>query len=108
MRIPGETIGKPLAGARAGAADNGRSRITPADSTAHLPAVVLGSGTNAWYAYEEFFTGLDSSHTARAYRHGVNRFLAWCDESGTPLTRVTPRMIFPGPQGPAGGNQGAV
>ncbi len=68
-------------------------RATPADSPAHLPAVVVESGTNARYAYEEFFAGLDSSHTARAYRHAVHRFLAWCDESGTPLTQVTPRMI---------------
>lgn len=63
------------------------------DERMDLPAVVQESGANARYAYEEFFAGLDSSHTARAYRHAVHRFLAWCDESGTPLGRVTPAMV---------------
>lgn len=64
-----------------------------AGTTAIVPAVVMESGPNARYAYEEFFAGLDSSHTARAYRHAVHRFLAWCDETGTPLGRVTPGFI---------------
>jgi site-specific recombinase XerD len=58
-----------------------------------LPAVVHEAGANARYAYEEFFAGLDSSHTARAYRHAVHRFLIWCDEHRVPLTQVTPAMI---------------
>lgn len=58
-----------------------------------LPAVIHESGSNARYAYEEFFAGLDSSHTARAYRHAVHRFLGWCDETGTALPRVTPAFV---------------
>ncbi|MDZ4831745.1 MAG: tyrosine-type recombinase/integrase [Phycisphaerae bacterium] len=62
-------------------------------SNAALPVAVLQSGANARYAYEEFFAGLDSSHTARAYRHAVHRFLAVCDEIGTPINRVTPGFV---------------
>ena len=38
-------------------------------------------------------TGLDSSHTARAYRHAVHRFLAWCDQTRAPLGCVTPGFV---------------
>lgn len=58
-----------------------------------IPAVIMESGPNARYAYDEFFAGLDSSHTARAYRHAVHRFLAFCEQSRTPIERVTPSMI---------------
>ncbi len=60
---------------------------------AAVPAIVLESGPNARYAYEEFFAGLDSSHTARAYRHAVHRFLAWCERDSTPLQQVTPAIV---------------
>lgn len=69
------------------------ARRRPESQAASLPAVVQESGPNARYAYEEFFAGLDSSHTARAYRHAVHRFLAWCDETHTPLPQVTPGMV---------------
>lgn len=65
----------------------------PEAQAAIVPAVVLESGANARFAYEEFFAGLDSSHTARAYRHAVHRFLMWCDETKTPLGRVTPAIV---------------
>lgn len=58
-----------------------------------VPVIVVESGSNARYAYEEFFAGLDSSHTARAYRHAVHRFLAWCEMTGTPLRHVTPAIV---------------
>lgn len=63
------------------------------DQEPGLPAIVRDAGTNARFAYEEFFAGLDSSHTARAYRHAVHRFLAWCDETSTPLQQVRPGFV---------------
>lgn len=69
------------------------STLAVIDAALNLPAVVVESGANARFAYDEFFAGLDSSHTARAYRHAVHRFLAWCDESKTPLGRVTPGLV---------------
>jgi site-specific recombinase XerD len=67
--------------------------VRNASSDASLPSVVQASGPNARYAYEEFFAGLDSSHTARAYRHAVHRFLDHCSEMQTALAQVTPGMI---------------
>lgn len=67
--------------------------VRDAAGTASLPKVVQASGPNARYAYEEFFAGLDSSHTARAYRHAVHRFLDHCSEMQTALAQVTPGMI---------------
>jgi hypothetical protein len=40
------------------------------------PAIVQAAGGNARFAYEEFFSGIDSPHTERAYRNAVHRFLA--------------------------------
>lgn len=67
--------------------------VRDASLAASLPEVVQASGPNARYAYEEFFAGLDSSHTARAYRHAVHRFLDHCSEMQTALAQVTPGMI---------------
>lgn len=58
-----------------------------------IPAAIRTSGANARYAYEEFFAGLDSPHTARAYRRAVHRFLAWCEQLETPIGRVTPGIV---------------
>ena len=69
-----------------------RSRL-PATRGDGAPATILDAGPNARYAYEEFFAGLDSPHTARAYRHAVHCFVRWCEQSGTSLERVTPAMI---------------
>lgn len=57
------------------------------------PVLVIEAGQNARFAYEEFFAGLDSENTARAYRRAVHRFLAVCERAGTPLHRVTPGMV---------------
>lgn len=54
------------------------------------PAIVQAAGGNARFAYEEFFSGIDSPHTERAYRNAVHRFLAWCDRRGLALSQVRP------------------
>ena len=71
---------RPTAGALAGPADT-------------LPAVIIEAGDNARFAYEEFFTGLDSPHTITAYRRDLNRFLAHVHELGLALHQVTPRLV---------------
>lgn len=57
------------------------------------PAIIQASGGNARFAYEEFFSGIDSPHTERAYRNAVHRFLAWCDERGLALNQVRPADV---------------
>lgn len=69
-----------------------RSRL-PATRGDRAPATILNAGSNARYAYEEFFASLDSPHTARAYRHAVHRFLDWCDQHNAPIQQITPGMI---------------
>lgn len=57
------------------------------------PAIVLAAGGNARFAYEEFFSGIDSPHTERAYRHAVHRFLAWCQDRNLALPQVKPADV---------------
>jgi integrase/recombinase XerD len=73
-------------------AENGlpQVRIEPADQ---LPAVIEAAGGNAHFAYEEFLAGIDSPHTARAYRHALNRFLAHVDDLGLELQQVGPKVV---------------
>ena len=58
-----------------------------------FPAIVIAAGGNARFAYEEFFSGIDSPHTERAYRNAVHRFLAWCEERGLALHQVKPADV---------------
>ena len=62
----------------------------PADA---LPAIVAEAGDNARFAYEEFFTGLDSPHTITAYRRDLHQFLAHVHELGLALHQVTPKLV---------------
>ncbi len=59
----------------------------------NLPAVVAEAGSSARFAYDEFFAGLDSPHTIRAYRAVVHRFLAHCESRGVRLHEVTPGLV---------------
>ena len=43
------------------------------------PAIIQAGGGNARFAYEEFFSGIDSPRTEWAHRNAVRRFLAWCE-----------------------------
>jgi site-specific recombinase XerD len=60
---------------------------------AEPPAIVRFAGNNARFAYEEFFAGEENSHTERAYRHAVHRFLAHCETLGVALPNVTPGIV---------------
>lgn len=57
------------------------------------PSIVRAAGGNARFAYDEFFSGIDSPHTERAYRNAVHRFLAWCEARGLALNQVRPSDV---------------
>lgn len=54
------------------------------------PPVVQAAGGNGRFAYDEFFSGIDSPHNERACRNAVDRFLAWYEERGLALNQVRP------------------
>lgn len=66
--------------------------MKPTESS-NAPAIVRVGGANARFAYDEFFAGEENSHTERAYRHAVNRFLAHCESLGVALNEVTPGIV---------------
>jgi len=57
------------------------------------PAIVRVAGSNARFAYDEFFAGEENSHTERAYRHAVHRFLEHSDSLGVALNEVSPGIV---------------
>jgi integrase/recombinase XerD len=58
------------------------------------PAIVTDAGSAAVFVWEEFFSGeIRNSHTRKAYRHAVRRFLGWCEARGVELARITPGMV---------------
>lgn len=57
------------------------------------PAIVRFAGNAARFAYDEFFASEENSHTERAYRHAVHRFLAHCESLGVALPNVTPGIV---------------
>lgn len=70
-----------------------RTQELSKDARPGVPAIIEAAGSNARYAYDEFFAGEENSHTERAYRHAVHRFLAHCDELGVPFQKVTPGLV---------------
>ena len=58
------------------------------------PPIVVAAGNAARFAYAEFFEAeLQNDHTHRAYRHAVNRFLAYCADAGIVLRHVSPAHV---------------
>lgn len=69
-------------------------QLTRPASLVPPPAIVTNAGPNARYAWDEFFGDqIDSDHTLKAYRHAVERFLAWCEDQGFELARIPPGNI---------------
>ena len=67
---------------------------TDQPSSVALPDIVHRAGKAAVFAAEEFFYGsIRNDHTRRAYRHAVNRFLAWCEQRGLELARIAPKDV---------------
>lgn len=60
----------------------------------NAPSIVLHAGSNARFAWEEFFFGrLRSKHTRRAYMRAVTQLLSWCELRAIPLTGISPAHI---------------
>lgn len=62
-------------------------------SRSDAPAILRAAGSNARFAYDEFFAGEENTHTERAYRHAVHRFLTHCHSLGIGLNQVTPGIV---------------
>ena len=57
----------------------------------NAPALVKAAGHSAAFAWEEFFQGeIANAHTRRNYLLAVRKFLAWVEERGIELPRITP------------------
>ena len=63
------------------------------DPDRSVPAVLERAGANALFAADEFFAArISNPHTRRAYARVVRRFLAWCEDNGLELARVSPGL----------------
>lgn len=59
-----------------------------------FPSVIEAAGSNARYAYEEFFYGeIENSHTRSAYKRNVDRFLRYLADKELSLKDVTPKLV---------------
>src|SRR5512147_1045835 len=57
----------------------------------NAPAIVKAAGRAAEFAWEEFFQAeIANPHTRKNYLHAVRKFLAWVEERGLELPRITP------------------
>ncbi|QDU45203.1 Tyrosine recombinase XerC [Symmachiella dynata] len=57
-----------------------------------LPSSIRDAG--AAFAWDEFFAGvIRNHHTRTAYLQAVRKFLAWVEETETPLERISPGMV---------------
>jgi integrase/recombinase XerD len=58
------------------------------------PVIVTENGKAAAFAYAEFFgAAIESAHTYRAYRHAVDRCLAWCATRRVALQEISPALL---------------
>ncbi len=68
--------------------------VTAPSSPFQPPAIIADAGSNARFAYEEFFNAeIENDHTRRAYRKAVHRFLLHCEHEGLALQQVTPAFV---------------
>jgi len=59
-----------------------------------LPALIEAAGRVAAYAYDEFLEGeLSNDNTRKAYRHAIDRFLAWSRNAGLRLDGIMPAHL---------------
>jgi site-specific recombinase XerD len=57
----------------------------------NAPAIVKLAGKAAEFAWEEFFQAeIANAHTRKNYMHAVRRFLAWVEDRGLELPRISP------------------
>ncbi len=71
-----------------------KSHAVLAVVSTELPAIITNAGTNACFAYQEFFqASIENPHTRRAYRRAVDRLFDWCRMRDVPLSQVSPWLI---------------
>lgn len=71
-----------------------QGELVEGSQDAALPAVVVEAGSNARFAYEEFFFGqLANEHTRAAYQRAVHRFLGHVHDLGLSLQQITPKLV---------------
>lgn len=72
----------------------GQDHLLPAVAGLPVPALVDAAGANAKFAWDEFLRGeLRNTHTRKAYRHAVTKFLQWLEEQQVELRHVTPGIV---------------
>src|SRR4051812_35420774 len=68
-----------------------KGEVTPQEEGRGVPTIITRMGAAAQFAWDEFFkASIRNPHTRAAYGRAVRRFLAWCEERGLDLPRVTP------------------
>ena len=73
------------------AANAGQTISAVQASPRFAPDIVRLAGESAQFAWEEFFQGeIANPYTRKNYIHAVRKFLAWADEHGLELVRITP------------------
>lgn len=78
----------------AGDKHNKPTVLSSSSSVEAVPESVVAAGAAARFAWDEFFYGeVRNTHTRRAYRNAVLRFIAWCDQQGIVLQKVTPKAV---------------
>jgi integrase/recombinase XerD len=55
--------------------------------------LIVQAGTNARFAHDEFFAGIDNPHTERSYRRSIVRFLNWCQNRHLALQAIGPADV---------------
>ena len=70
------------------------ARLPTTNSNLSPPAIVLACGSAGQFTWDEFVRGqIRNRHTRAAYLLAVRRFLAWIDQPGVSLDRITPGMV---------------
>lgn len=67
--------------------------LTPTFPRVEVPTLVERAGPGARFAFDEFLSGINSPHTARAYARAVKRFLNHAESAGLELHRIPPGFI---------------
>lgn len=70
------------------------STTVAASDPVEPPAIIRTAGSNARFAYGEFFSAeIENDHTRRPYRKAVHRFLSHCERIGLELQHVSPAIV---------------
>jgi site-specific recombinase XerD len=72
----------------------GRNDVERLRREVAAPEIVQNAGSNAEYAYADFFKAkVNNANTRKAYKRAVDRFLGWCQQRGLELRQLTSFLI---------------